>query len=363
MFTRRRELIKLKTSMPTILEQYRISDFLDWHNEGKLTLSPHFQRGNVWPPAARSYLIDTILRELPMPKVYFRTIVDLASKKSVREVVDGQQRLRAIIEFASDKFTLSSVAKEFEGKKYSTLDPELQGNFLSYPIAVGQLLNATDSEVFEVFARLNSYNVQLNAPEKRHAKYQGGFKWAVHESSLKWGKLWDDYKIVSLRERVRMLSDSLMAEMYGVVLEGVSDGGQAKIDKLYGRCDRAFDQSVKAKIDQVLTYYVANLGEDLRGTPCSSAPHFLMLFSALAHALVGIPKGDLDAIPARSPLLLSNLQVTRNNLALINSVIGSEEPVAGFEEFWTASRATTQRIASRKERFPVFLKALLPNPL
>src|SRR4051794_26478719 len=113
--------------MPTILEQYRISDFLEWHKENKLVLNPTFQRGSVWPPAARSYLIDTILRELPMPKIYFRTTVDLLTKRTVREVVDGQQRLRAIIEFAGDKFVLSKVAKEFQGKKYSTLEPVQQG--------------------------------------------------------------------------------------------------------------------------------------------------------------------------------------------------------------------------------------------
>lgn len=349
--------------MPTILEQYRISDFLDWQKEGKLILSPHFQRGSVWPPAARSYLIDTILRELPMPKIYFRTSVDLVSKKSVREVVDGQQRLRAIIEFASDKFTLSKVSKEFQGRKYSTLDPELQAKFLSYPIAVGQLLNASDSEVFEVFARLNSYNVQLNAAEKRHAKFQGDFKWVVHESSLKWNKLWDEYKIVSIRDRVRMLSDSLMAEMYEIVLSGVTDGGQAKIDKFYIKHDKKFDLTAQAKVDQVLEFFVGNLAEDTRGTPICNAPHFLMLSAAISHALFGIPKGEIEALPARSGNELSNLQQTRNNLAQLNSVIAADEPVPGYEAFWTASKSSTQRIASRKIRFPLFFNALLPTPI
>src|SRR3546814_1397457 len=76
--------------------------------------------------SAKSYLIDTILRQLPMPKVYLRTRVDLESKKSIREVVDGQQRLRAIIEFSDDKFALSKRAGEFAGTRYSTLQTELQ---------------------------------------------------------------------------------------------------------------------------------------------------------------------------------------------------------------------------------------------
>src|SRR3546814_15892 len=112
--------------MPSFLEQYRIADFLDWHKEKRLVLNPEFQRGSVWTAAAKTYLIDTILRQLPMPKVYLRTRVDLESKKSIREVVDGQQRLRAIIEFSDDKFALSKRAGEFAGTRYSTLQTELQ---------------------------------------------------------------------------------------------------------------------------------------------------------------------------------------------------------------------------------------------
>src|SRR5688500_15409800 len=112
--------------MPSILEQYRISDFLEWHREKKLSLNPEFQRGSVWTPVARSYLIDTVLQQLPVPKIYLRTKIDVLTKKSVREVVDGQQRLRAIIDFGNDDFVLGKRAGRFAGKRYSTLDPEYQ---------------------------------------------------------------------------------------------------------------------------------------------------------------------------------------------------------------------------------------------
>jgi Protein of unknown function DUF262 len=351
--------------MAAMLEQFRISDFLQWHSEQKLVLNPHFQRGKVWPPAARSYLIDTILKELPIPKIYFRTQINVTTKQSVREVVDGQQRLRAIIEFSEDKFVLSKVAKDFAGKKYSTLEPELQAAFLSYPIAVGQLINATDKDVFEVFSRLNSYNVQLNGPEKRHAKYQGDFKWMVHNTAHDLSALWDRYEIVSSRERIRMLADSLMAEMFGIALDGIKDGGQPKIDKLYEKYDRVngFNPNVAQHITAASNFFLTNLAEDLKDTPLCNAPHFLMLFAAIIHQLIGIPQGELENLPARSPNAFSNLGVTRNNLNQLAAVIGSDEPVTGYEDFWNASKSSTQRIASRQVRFPVFLKALLPIPL
>jgi uncharacterized protein with ParB-like and HNH nuclease domain len=66
--------------------------------EGKeLILNPTFQRRSVWQPQAKVLLIDTILRKMPVPKVYMRTQINAKTKRSVREIVDGQQRLRAIL--------------------------------------------------------------------------------------------------------------------------------------------------------------------------------------------------------------------------------------------------------------------------
>ena len=47
-----------------------ISDLIQWQQDGLLELSPKFQRRRVWPPKARSYLIDTILHGFPIPKLY-----------------------------------------------------------------------------------------------------------------------------------------------------------------------------------------------------------------------------------------------------------------------------------------------------
>ena len=83
-----------------MLEQYRISDFIEWSKAKKLKLNPDFQRGSVWSPPARVFLIDTILRGLPIPKIYLRTTTDIETMTSIRDVVDGQQRLRAILDFS-----------------------------------------------------------------------------------------------------------------------------------------------------------------------------------------------------------------------------------------------------------------------
>lgn len=353
-----------KDLMPSLLEQYRISDFIEWRKQKRLNLNPEFQRGSVWSPAARTFLIDTILRQLPVPKIYLRTNIDVTTKKTVREVVDGQQRMRAILDFAEDGFPLSKRAGEFYGLKYSTLSEEQQERFLAYAIAVDQLVNASDTDVLEVFARLNSYTVTLNAPEKRHAKFQGDFKWGVRSSARQWGVLWEKYKILTVKERVRMLDDSLTAEMFGVLLDGVSDGGQKKIDALYKRYDAGYDTTVVKKLDAVLTFFVAHLADSLAGTPILNPTHFLMLFSALSALLVGIPgNAHVSAVTRiKAKTIEENLDCAREKLLQLGSIIDSDaEPPPKYLKFWKASRSTTQRIASRQIRFPVFVRALAPK--
>ncbi len=188
-------------------DQYPISDLLAWMNEKTLILNADFQRRSVWPPSAKVFLIDSILRDRPMPNLYIRTRTDLRTRRAYREVVDGQQRLRAINDFASDHLTLTVTAKEFAGKSYSTLDNALKAAFLTYQIGVVQLYNISDTDVLDVFHRINAYGLRLNPQERRHGKFQGLFRIAVIEASKRWSVLWETYRIVGLRDRVRMGDD------------------------------------------------------------------------------------------------------------------------------------------------------------
>jgi len=231
----------------SILEQYRIHDFVSWNENKELELNPYFQRRSVWDPQARTLLIDSVLRRMPVPKIYMRTKLDTRTRRSVREVVDGQQRLRAILGFANGEYALTRRAQEFAGMRYDDLSEEQQERFLSYPLAVDSLVNASDSDVLEVFARLNSYTVTLVAAEKRHAKFQGDFKWAVHGAASDWKVLWEEYQIVAGRDRLRMGDDSLMAEMYGILLNGVTDGGAPKLAALYESHEDAFPDEKKTR--------------------------------------------------------------------------------------------------------------------
>ncbi|MBK7928977.1 MAG: hypothetical protein IPJ98_16275 [Bryobacterales bacterium] len=256
---------------------------------------------------------------------------------------------------------MSKRAAEFSGKRYADLSTKQQEQFLSYPLAVDQLVNANEDDVLEVFARLNYYTVTLNPAEKRHARYQGDFKWSVRKASRRWADLLK--KILTTKQRVRMLDDSLTAEALGILLLGVSDGGQPKITTLYKTYDKTFgdsNPSVK-NLDTVLSYFDKTLAPYQADTPLMQPPHFLMLFAALAAIMVGVPQGQLTQKEHSHPKAVGkNLGVVRENLLNLGSVIANDEEPAeeAYVEFWKASRSSTHRIASRRIRFPLYARAL-----
>jgi len=336
-----------------------ISDFLEWNEKKQLKLNPYFQRRAVWSQPARVFLIDTILRELSIPKFYLRTTIDLATKKSMREVVDGQQRLRAIFDFANDELKLTSRAGDLSGYTYSTLPHELQEKFLTYSLAVETLVNANDADVLEVFSRLNSYGETLNAPEKRHATFQGVFKWSVHEMSKKYDWMWEKYKILGVQQRLRMIDDTTMSELYGIILEGVKDGGEPYINKLYGRYDAEVPDldKVNKKVEQTLDKLTADYGDLLYG-PLGRRPQFIMFFAALAHSMHGIPKGDISSLPARKKIKSGTSLESFGRLSDALEAEFTNNLPEDLQKFVTAAKSSTQRKTSRNIRFKILYNAL-----
>lgn len=143
---------------------YNVSDFVEWDSRSQVELSPDFQRRSVWSLQAKSYLVDTIIRGKPMPKLLITQ--DVQDRRNIRVVVDGQQRLRAILEYVEGGFPISRAHnKDYAGYRFERLPPDVKADFMKYEIGVDLLYDMPYRDILDIFARLNTYTVKLNGQE------------------------------------------------------------------------------------------------------------------------------------------------------------------------------------------------------
>ncbi len=111
---------------------FTIAEYCQQMEQNQIVINRDYQRsGKVWPPAARSYLIETILLGYPLPKLSLYLKTDLRSRRTTKEIVDGQQRSQAIYRFYEDEFAISTKGR-FSGLKFSQLEEEQKIAFLEY---------------------------------------------------------------------------------------------------------------------------------------------------------------------------------------------------------------------------------------
>lgn len=149
----------------------------------RINTNPDFQRPAVWSKAQKQLLIDTILRDYDIPKLYWRKV---GTKPDLYDVVDGQQRLRAIWEFFDGGFTLPKDADQIDGEDvagllYDNLPDDIRMRFDVYALDVVVLEDSDEDEVREMFLRLQN-GTSLKAQEKRNA-YPGRMRDFVRKAS------------------------------------------------------------------------------------------------------------------------------------------------------------------------------------
>lgn len=281
---------------------YSINDFLEWHEKGQLELNPKFQRRSVWSDKARSYLMDTIVRGKPIPKIFIRQKINPQTRASIREVVDGQQRLRTIISFVHDGFQISKRHNpKYGGLFYSQLeqiDSDVQTSILNYELSVDLLVNMPDSEVLDVFSRLNSYAVTLNEQEKLNAAHFGPFKTIADKIGHALNEFWLKNRILTEQQILRMGDVTLTADLLIAMILGIKS--KKYIKKAYSDFERQFDYDVddlEEKFNDVIAVIGKMFIDTLRQSEFRRIHVFYSLFTTIYHlkyGLTGIPATEIS---------------------------------------------------------------------
>ena len=224
------------------------------HDQGQLTLAAEFQRNSVWPRAAKAYLIDTIIKDRPIPLLFFQRVSSAQTGRPGYSVIDGQQRLRAIFEFLDDRFRLTQSDKKapYYNRKFSELPNALRESVESYDLAVLELTGYHDEEIKDIFVRMNKYVVKLSPQELRHAKGEGKFSEFV-ERLGKWD-YWRNQRVISAQQIKRMRAVEFVAELTILLIEGPQDKKKA-LELYYGEYQKTFAKG--AWVEDLLKKYTA----------------------------------------------------------------------------------------------------------
>lgn len=165
-------LNKKQRELLTSTIDYNLESLSQLIDKKVIDLAPKYQRRFRWDDIRKSKLIESFLMNVPVPPIFLNE--DDFGKYSV---IDGKQRLSAINEFISGKLHLVGlqVFRDLNGLNFYDLPIEFQNSLkIRATVRAIIILRQSDRDIkYEVFQRLNTGGVRLNAQEIRNSAFTG----------------------------------------------------------------------------------------------------------------------------------------------------------------------------------------------
>lgn len=336
---------------------YSVAEIIEMLNRRDLVVNTTYQRGTeLWPAGPRSYFIDTILSNYPFPKIYFYEEYDVAFGKTKREVVDGQQRLSAIAAFIKDEFVLSEDHGH-GGQRFSDLEDETKRAFLQYVVAVDVIRDASQAEIVEMFRRMNAYTLPLNDAEKRHAGFQGPFKWTMLSLAGELGEFFSQFGVFTNRQMVRMADQELLAEVYMFRKEGNFSSSPILTRRYYKDGEDTFpDGDEFRQQTQEAAQFISERFPRLRRTFMMKPYAFYSLFCALLYNRFRAGPQVVGQQPIGS--FARDAGTAENRLLALAEAHEAKETEGPYRDYVAGCLGGTNRAGQRQKRFHAILEAL-----
>jgi hypothetical protein len=314
--------------------EWTVKQLLDISNSGKLELSPSYQRNDIWTLPAKKRLIDSIKIGYPLPAFFLHLKPD-----GTYDMVDGQQRTRALIGYINRKFP--DVNRVF-------FDQDSRSEILDYKISVVVIDDPSGQSIEDFYFRVNNYGSKLNRQEKIKAQKANSLFLNVVEE-LADSSEFSSLNIFSDAATERMIDVDFVSELLAQLKAGITDKKKVA-DRLYDIIQTPEEaQSLTNEFFEIIRVFKSfDKIYPINKTRYKQKNDFYTLFGF---------------IPRIKDLAESELQTLYKILAVIGPDISpSNEDCPPFQEY--AYNCVTQSNSkdARNARLS-FFEELLTNPL
>ncbi|EPR07797.1 DUF262 domain-containing protein [Ruminiclostridium papyrosolvens] len=244
----------MENFLPRSSNNISLSEFYQGYKltPSKYNLSPPYQRrGDVWSLELKSFLIDSILKNFPLPPIFLHQII-LKDGTSRYDVIDGKQRLTSIIDFIEDKVPVPDFFGDdifgddrlngllfSEIKKDDALSAYIR-HFWKYQLTIEYIDTDSGETIDNIFDRLNRNGEVLTPQELRKAQFYHSdlYKIIIELAEIPFWKT----RLSNLRVN-RMADHEFISEILFVLLEDgkVNSAEPKDIDDLYKKWNDNFD--------------------------------------------------------------------------------------------------------------------------
>ena len=172
-----------------------IQRIYNYYLENTLIVNRRYQRKLVWSIEEKASFIDSIIKSYPAPLILLAESNDDSGR--IFEIIDGMQRINAVTAFVENEFAVNGAYFNLEtmaetklqkdsGKlvqKEPMLDRKICAEFVSYVFPMSTYKGASESEIDEVFRRINANGKHLSRQEIRQAGALSNFADIVRQIS------------------------------------------------------------------------------------------------------------------------------------------------------------------------------------
>lgn len=271
-----------------------ISDFYENDNAGKYNYTPGCQReSNVWGDDTKSFLIDSILKNYPLPPIFLRPKTNNENGKTIYDVIDGKQRLETIKDFINNNVRIpddfsdddffgenQENAKKISGLSFSEVlarKEEFQEyirQFWTYTLNISVVYEDDDELVDSLFDRLNRNGEPLNSQELRKSQYNQTKLLEIINSIAN-----SDFWKSKLPRKKRMQDKEFISILFFTIqAKEIIDTSRNKLNELYEKNKNIVDFSeVIEAIDEIEN--IINSFNLIYSTKLLSPTHLYSIFS------------------------------------------------------------------------------------